>query len=123
MAGELFPTAFKISGVQGTPVFFEDSVISDPGNAKLVLSFTVPAGTTRTLYQVLLSCNVRGKMQVKHEGVVIAVARTQPGSPNILFPFFPGRSVPENDTVEIEFTARSDSQAATIDAQIHATDQ
>lgn len=123
MAGFGLPTALKTSGLDGTPFYFLTTDTTDPGNAKQILSFTVPASTTRTLHQVLFSCTMRGKLVVKADGVTIAVARTAPGKPDINFPFFPGRPIAALQVVTVEFTARATSPIVDCETQVMATDK
>lgn len=123
MAGGFgLPTAFKTSGLDGTPFHLHTSTTTDPGNPKQVLSFTVPVGTTRTLHTIYLSCTMRGKMVVKSDGVIIGIGRTAPGKPDINFPFFPGKAINALQEVTVEFTARSNSPIVDCDTQIMATD-
>jgi hypothetical protein len=118
------PSALKTSGLDGIPVFNSATGIqTDPGNSKQILTFTVPAGKTRTLHTIYLSCTMRGKMIVKSDGVIIGIARTAPGKPDINFPFYPGRAIAENKDVTITFIARSNSPIVDCDVFTMSTDK
>lgn len=123
MAGGFgFPTALKTAGVAGTPFFAEAATTTQPGTAKQIIAFTVPAATTRTLHTLRFSCRMSGKLQIKLDGVVIAVARTAPGKPDIQYTWFPGRPVGENVEVTAEFQARSTSPIVACEVQVMASD-
>jgi hypothetical protein len=122
MSGFGFPTALKTSGLSGTPFFANASVTTDPGNTKQVLSFTVPVGTTRTLHTMYFSCTMRGKVTIKADGLIIGIARTAPGKPDINFPWFPGRDLLALQELTVEFLARANSPIVDCDCFIMSTD-
>ncbi len=120
--GFALPTSFKTSGVSGTPKFHENSVLTNPGVSKQVLSFTIPVGKTAVLHTLLLSCTIRGKMIIKDDGVIIGIGRTAPGKPDINFPWFPGRSVNALSVVTVDFIARSNSPVVDCDVFVMTTE-
>lgn len=124
MAGGFgLPTSFKSSGLEGTPRFFENSVQTDPGNDKLVLSFTVPFGKILTLHTLLLSCDVAGKMKVKMDGVIIGTRRVQAGNPDLIIPWHPGRPISQLVEITVEFNARASTPIADCEAFFMTTEK
>lgn len=123
MSGFGLPTAFKTSGLEGTPFHDLQSNTTNPGVSKEIYTNTVPSGVSRVLHTIYFSCSIRGKLVIKVDGAIIGVGRSAPGKPDIYLPFFPGKPINALQVLTLEFIARSNSPIVDCDTTVMATDK
>lgn len=112
----------KITAFSGTPVFFEMSSLTTPGVEQTLVSFTVPAETTRMLHRVIIVCRMEGSFRVLSDGSVIGSGRTGAAQPNVFFDFTPPRPVSEGTVIDVLFEARTNSPPVYVEVFVQAAD-
>lgn len=112
----------KFSAFTGTPVFFEVSSSTTPGVEQTLISLTVPAATTRFLYQVVVVCRMEGVFKILSDSYLIGSGRTGAAQPNVAFLFNPPRPTSAGSVVDVLFEARVGSPVVDVEVFIHATD-
>ena len=110
-----------IAGRTGVANFDSGALLTTPGSEVQVASFTTPAGKTRTLHNVMLSCSREGTMKIYHGTVVIGSGRTTGANANISFKFDPGYPISEGDTVAVKFKALA-GPAVDVEAFLQSTE-
>jgi len=108
----------------GTSLYFDaPTITTTPGTIQTLISFVVPAATTRYLRTFKGSCNWDGRFTVELNGSIIASGRTGPGDYNIEFPWRDDpRATFATDTVEIKFLAPAYAPASCVDCFLLVTD-
>ena len=111
----------QLGGSGGTAFHTRDSRVTTPNTEQTVISFNVPASTTRTLSKVVVSCRQRVKFRVEVNSVQVASGRTAPGESNAVFIWAPGYAALTTETVEV-FVEQFGGPASDVETYLMATD-
>ena len=104
----------------GTP-FYESAEDVADGTTQTLISVTVPAATTRTVSQIVVSCRQPGTFKVFIDSTLIGSGRTGPGNPTDSFTFVPGRAASTGEVIKVEFT-KTHGPNSDVEAHLLATD-
>lgn len=102
--------------------FAEFDGVTIPGTTQSLISFTVPASTTRRVHKLIVSCRQNGAFELKAGASVIASGRTGPSEMNAEFSFSPIRDITTGTSVVLEFTGASGRPASDLEAYFMGSD-
>ena len=107
--------------VMGAAHFDESQQDVTPGADQVLVDQLVPAGSTRTLSQVMVVTRVTGSFSVLQNGSVIGSGRTGPGCLGLM-PFSPGRTLAPGDGYQVTFRSRPGAPEQSVECYVQATD-
>lgn len=106
----------------GTAVHLEGSLESIPGGTITLVSFSVPALTTRRLHRIQVTCRRPGRWYLEVGGSEVASGRIGTGNLNDTFQWDPIRDVATGTAVALKFDAPSYAAAADVEAYFMGSD-
>lgn len=117
--------AIPVDTSPGTPFHTEDAATSVESADVEILSFTVPAGTTRELTQVVGTACEEGIFRLENDGTgdIYALFGTTPANVTKEFKFDPARPIPPGATLKLYFTANEDNGGSTVHGFVMANDK
>jgi len=117
--GNQLDNPIPIYEANGIPKTIFNESVTDPGQEKEILSYTVTELKLRIL-RVDVSCNIEGTASIVVNGVKIGTSRTAPGMPNAFIVFDRYKEVIQDDIISINFNARPYSPVGEIEALINS---
>lgn len=102
-----------------TPKTIFNESLTDPGQEKEILSYTVAELMLRIL-RVDVSCSIEGTAYFLVNGVKVATSRTAPGAPNASIIFDRYKEVIQDDVISVNFKARPYSPVGEIEALVNS---
>ena len=127
-AGQLFFLRCKDGAIITDPVNSGDAVYLDgldtttPGSEQTLDSFVVPAGKTRLLSRIKVSCFQPGTWIARVGSDIIGSGRTSAGHPDSSIEILPRRSLAALSTFTLKFTARTGGPATDVTYHVMATE-
>ena len=106
----------------GSPWTTWDQIATVPGTLAQILTFTVPAGVTRTISKAGISCSMTGCWELSVNDVVQLSGRTSPAYPDSFVKIPDGLPLAALDIVKLKFKARTNSPIVNVDGFIGAID-
>ena len=106
----------------GNSVFDQAAGVTTPGTPQTLITHTVPASTTRRLFNIIVTCRQPGKIVILLNEQLIISGRTSPSENNVHLPHYPPRILSEGDIIKVTFTAMSGSPATDVEAYLQADD-
>ena len=106
----------------GDGTFVDVQTVTTPGVEQTLFSFAVPAGKTRNLTSLKVSCRLPTNFYLTAGGATIASGRTGAGNPNAKFDWSPVRGIAAGTTVELKMLARSGLPATDVEAYLMSSD-
>lgn len=107
----------------GAPFHDDGSVSAVAETQAEVLAFTVPAGTTRKIRQVVGTACAEGIFELKITGgATLAIFGTSPSNITVPFKFDPAIPIAPGSEVKLFFTANEDNPTSTVYGFVHAND-
>ena len=92
----------------GVPFYSRGKITIVPGTSQSVLSFTVPAGTTRNLHRLTVVASNDANFSLESAGVEIAAGIIDITNRNITFVFDPPRPIGAGVFVELKYLSESE---------------
>lgn len=117
------PIPVEIVDSSGNPVHLFGQDVTDPGNWKSVISYTVTAGYNLNLNNYFVSCSVEGVAKLEIDSVIVGKCRTAPGKSDAIFIFDPAKEIAPGSVLNLYFMARTNSQITDIDGAIQGIEK
>lgn len=111
----------KFLSVEGTPTFRDVQTVTDPGNEKQLLTWTIAASQTEILHQLYIVCRMESVWKLDIDGQVVASGRTGGSKPKDQFSFVPGRDVLTGETATLTLKSRTGSPIVDCEAYVQAS--
>lgn len=102
--------------------FVDAQTVTTPGVEQTLFSFAVPAGKTKNLTSLKVSCRLPTNFYLTAGGATIASGRTGAGHPNAKFDWSPVRGIAAGTTIELKLLAKSGVPATDVEAYLMSSD-
>ena len=107
----------------GTPWHLDATAPSVAESEVEILTFTVPASTTRTIERIIGTACCEGVFQLKDGIDILATFATTPSNFTKEFKFDPGLPIASGKTIKLFFTANEDSPVVDVYGHVMGRDQ